>query len=394
MSQTLRPIYLDCHATTPVDPQVLEAMLPFFTEHFGNPSSIGHAYGWAAEAAVQRSRDLIAAGIHATPEEIVFTSGATEANNLAIKGVAEAYFNRGRHIVTVQTEHSAVLDPCRYLESLGFEVTYLPVQPDGLIDVAALARSLRDDTILVSVMAANNEIGVLQPLAEIGACCRDRGVLFHTDAAQAIGKIDLDVQAQHIDLLSMTAHKVYGPKGIGALYVRRRDPRVNLAAQLHGGGHERGRRSGTLYTPQIVGFGKALELAWQNQAGEWARLQTLRDRLWQALQDLPGVRLNGHPTRRLANNLNISVAGVDGQALLLGLKTVVALSSGAACSSTSTAPSHVLKALGHSDELAYASLRFGLGRFTTEEEIDQIAHASRETIAALRSPPILSAPSP
>lgn len=388
MPRPLRPIYLDSHATTPVDPRVLEAMLPFFTEHFGNPASVGHAYGWEAEAAVQRSREIIATGIHATPEEIVFTSGATEANNLAIKGVAEAYFSRGRHIITVQTEHSAVLDPCRYLESLGFEVTYLPVQPDGLIEVAALARALRDDTILVSVMAANNEIGVLQPLAEIGACCRDRGVLFHTDAAQAIGKLDLDVQAQQIDLLSMTAHKVYGPKGIGALYVRRRDPRVNLAAQLHGGGHERGRRSGTLYTPQIVGLGQALDLAWQDQATEQAQLRALRDRLWQSLQDLPGVRLNGHPTQRLANNLNISVSGVDGQALLLGLKDIVALSSGAACSSTSTAPSHVLKALGHSDELAYASLRFGLGRFTTAADLDQVAQACRETITALRSSPV------
>jgi len=387
MTRTARPIYLDCHATTPLDPRVLEAMLPWFTEHFGNPASSGHVYGWEAEAAVQRSREVIAAGIHATPEEIVFTSGATEANNLAIKGVAEAYFNRGRHLVTVQTEHSAVLDPCRYLESLGFEVTYLPVQSNGLVDVAELARSLREDTILVSVMAANNEIGVLQPLAEIGACCRDRGVLFHTDAAQAIGKIDLDVQAQHIDLLSMTAHKVYGPKGIGALYVRRRNPRVALAAQLHGGGHERGRRSGTLYPPQIVGFAKALELAWQHQISEQASLQVLRDRLWQSLQALPGVRLNGHPTQRLAHNLNISVTGVDGQALLLGLKNVVAVSSGAACSSTSTAPSHVLKAIGHSDELAYASLRFGLGRFNTVAEIDQVAQACRETIAALRPHP-------
>jgi cysteine desulfurase len=380
-----RPIYLDCHATTPVDPQVLAAMLPFFTEHFGNPASVGHLYGWEAEAAVQRSREIIANGLNAAPTEIVFTSGATEANNLAIKGVAEAYFSQGRHIVTVATEHSAVLDPCRYLEGLGFEVTYLPVEPDGLVSVDALARSLRDDTILVSVMAANNEIGVLQPLAEIGQCCHDRGVLFHTDAAQAIGKIDLDVQAQHIDLLSCTAHKVYGPKGIGALYVRQRQPRVTLAAQLHGGGHERGRRSGTLYTPQIVGLGKALELAWENQASEQAQLEAMRDRLWQTLQDLPGVQLNGHPTQRLAHNLNISVTGVDGQALLLGLKNVVALSSGAACSSTSTAPSHVLKALGHTDALAYASLRFGIGRFNTLAEMDQVAQACYDTITALRS---------
>lgn len=384
MIQHQRPIYLDCHATTPVDPHVVEAMVPFFTEHFGNPSSLTHQYGWEAEAAVKRSRELIAQGINATPEEIVFTSGATEANNLAIKGVAEAYFNKGRHIVTVQTEHSAVLDPCAYLESLGFEVTYLPVHSDGLVDLEALEKSLREDTILVSVMAANNEIGVLQPLAEIGRRCRDRGILFHTDAAQAIGKIDLNVEAQCIDLLSMTGHKIYGPKGIGALYVRRRQPRVKLAPQLHGGGQERGMRSGTLYTPQIVGFAKALEIAWQSQASEQRRIGELRDRLWQALQDIPGIHLNGHPTQRLANNLNVSVGGVDGQALLLGLRNVAAISSGSACSSTSTAPSHVLKAIGHSDDLAYASLRFGIGRFNTPEEIDYVAHFCRETIDALR----------
>ncbi|NEQ44590.1 MAG: aminotransferase class V-fold PLP-dependent enzyme [Leptolyngbya sp. SIOISBB] len=385
MQRPSRPIYLDCHATTPVDPQVLEAMLPFFTKHFGNPASVGHLYGWEAEAAVQRSRELIATGINATPDEIVFTSGATEANNLAIKGVAEAYFSKGRHIVTMQTEHSAVLDPCRYLESLGFEVTYLSVSQDGLLSVEALERSLREDTILVSVMAANNEIGVLQPLADIGQCCHDRGILFHTDAAQAIGKIDLDVKAQNIDLLSLTAHKIYGPKGIGALYVRQRQPRVTLAPQLHGGGHERGRRSGTLYSPQIVGLSKALELAWAHQTSEQAQIQAMRDRLWHTLQNVPGIRLNGHLTQRLANNLNISVDGVDGQALVLGLKNVVALSSGAACSSSSTAPSHVLKALGHSDSLAYASLRFGIGRFNTLAEIDTVAQACRQIIMALQS---------
>lgn len=384
MNQNLRPVYLDCHATTPVDPRVVEAMMPFFTEHFGNPASSIHQYGWEAEAAVQQARQIIADGIHATPEEIVFTSGATEANNLAIKGVAEAYFSQGRHIVTVQTEHSAVLDPCAYLAALGFEVTYLPVKPDGLIDLTDLEQALRADTILVSVMAANNEIGVLQPLAEIGQLCRDRGILFHTDAAQAIGKIDIDVQAQSIDLMSMTAHKVYGPKGIGALYVRRRNPRVKLAPQLHGGGHERGMRSGTLYPPQIVGFAEALAIAWQDQASEQARLRELRDRLWQALKELPGVQLNGHPTQRLAHNLNISVDGVDGQALLLGLRTVAAVSSGSACSSTSTAPSHVLKALGHSDALAFASLRFGISRFNTKAEIDQVAKSCQATIQALR----------
>ncbi len=359
--------------------------MPFFTEHFGNPASITHAYGWAAEAAVKQARESLATAIAATPEEIIFTSGATEANNLAIKGVAEAYCTQGRHIVTVQTEHSAVLDPCRYLEKLGFEITYLPVQSDGLVDLATLAAALRQDTILVSVMAANNEIGVLQPLAEIGELCRDRGILFHTDAAQAIGKIPLDVQQMPIDLLSMTAHKVYGPKGIGALYVRRRNPRVSLAPQLHGGGHERGRRSGTLATPQIVGFQRAVELAMESGAAEQDRIGKLRDRLWQALAPLPGVSLNGHPIQRLAGNLNISVAGVDGQALLLGLRSVVAVSSGSACSTANPAPSPVLKALGHSDALAYASLRFGLGRFTTEADIDTVAAAVRDTILALKA---------
>lgn len=394
MTNIQRPIYLDNHSTTPVDPQVVEAMIPFFTEQFGNPASNTHAYGWEAEAAVRRSREILAEGINASPEEIVFTSGATEANNLAIKGVAEAYFSRGRHIVTVQTEHSAVLDPCRYLETLGFEVTYLSVDADGLIDLDGLVRSLREDTILVSVMAANNEIGVLQPLEEIGQCCRDRGVLFHTDAAQAIGKIELDVQTHNIDLLSITAHKIYGPKGIGALYVRRRNPRVSLAPQLHGGGHERGRRSGTLYTPQIVGLGKALEIAWQRQPEEQASIGALRDLLWQSLQGIPGIYLNGHATQRLANNLNVSVEGVDGQALLLGLRNIAAVSSGAACSSSHSAPSHVLKSLGRDDALAFASLRFGLGRFTTADEIDLVAQSCRETIQALRKSPTAGAIAP
>jgi cysteine desulfurase len=270
-------------------------MMPFWTEHFGNPASVTHAYGWAAEAAVKGARAAIAAAIGATPAEVIFTSGATEANNLAIKGVAEAYFAQGRHIVTVQTEHRAVLDPCRYLEGLGFEVTYLPVQPDGLVDLETLATALRPDTILVSVMAANNEIGVLQPLGEIGALCRDRGILFHTDAAQAIGKIPLDVEAMQVDLMSLTAHKVYGPKGIGALYVRRRQPRVNLAPQLHGGGQERGLRSGTLYPPQIVGFQQAVALAIAEMEPEQRQLQQLRDRLWQALADLPGDSFKWSP---------------------------------------------------------------------------------------------------
>lgn len=379
-----RPIYLDCHATTPLDERVLQAMLPYFTEHFGNPSSGNHLYGWEAEAAVKQARAVLAEAIHATPEEIVFTSGATEANNLAIKGVAEAYFQKGRHIITVQTEHSAVLDPCQYLRSLGFEVTLLPVQSDGLIDLTEFEQALRPDTILVSVMAANNEIGVLQPLAEIGAICRYAGVLFHTDAAQAIGKIPLDVEAMKIDLMSMTAHKVYGPKGIGALYVRRRHPRVQLSPQLHGGGHERGMRSGTLYTPQIVGFAKAVELALAEQAKETERLTALRQRLWQQLSELEGVHLNGHPTQRLPGNLNISVENVDGAALLLGLQPVMAVSSGSACSSATTAPSHVLTALGHSEQLAYASVRFGIGRFNTPAEIDLVARHAIATISSLR----------
>jgi len=379
-----RPIYLDCHATTPVDERVLAAMLPYFTEKFGNPASINHVYGWEAEAAVKQTREILAAAINATPEEVVFTSGATEANNLAIKGVAETYFQKGQHIITVATEHKAVLDPCEYLKSLGFEITVLPVQKDGIIDLNQLEKACRPETILVSVMAANNEIGVLQPLADIGKICRDRNIIFHTDAAQAIGKIPLDVQAMNIDLMSLTAHKVYGPKGIGALYVRRRNPRVQLAPQQHGGGHERGMRSGTLYTPQIVGFGKAVEIALTEQATETARLTELRQSLWLQLSQLEGVYLNGHPTQRLGGNLNISVEGVDGAALSLGLQPVMAVSSGSACSSAVTAPSHVLTALGHSEQLAYASVRFGIGRFNTVEEIDIVAKSAIATIQSLR----------
>ncbi|MCF2144867.1 IscS subfamily cysteine desulfurase [Desmonostoc muscorum LEGE 12446] len=382
---SIRPIYLDCHATTPVDERVVAAMLPYFTEHFGNPASISHVYGWEAEAAVKQTREILAAAINATPEEIVFTSGATEANNLAIKGVAEAYFKKGQHIITVATEHSAVLDPCNYLKSLGFEITILPVQKDGLIDLTELEKAFRPETILVSVMAANNEIGVLQPLAEIGEMCRDRQIIFHTDAAQGIGKIPLDVQGMKIDLMSLTAHKIYGPKGIGALYVRRRNPRVQLAPQQHGGGHERGMRSGTLYTPQIVGFGKAVEIALAEQATETQRLTELRQRLWEQLLQLEGVHLNGHLQARLAGNLNISVEGVDGAALLLGLQPVMAVSSGSACSSATTAPSHVLTALGHSQKLAYASVRFGIGRFNTQEEIDIVGKHAIATIQSLRN---------
>ncbi|MBL1175672.1 IscS subfamily cysteine desulfurase [Pantanalinema sp. GBBB05] len=378
------PIYLDCHATTPVDERVLAAMLPFFTQHFGNPASTSHQYGWEAQAAVHQAREVLAAAIHASPEEIIFTSGATEANNLAIKGVAEAYHSQGRHIITVATEHKAILDTCSYLQSLGFEITFLPVCPDGLVDLALLEQSFRPDTILVSVMAANNEIGVLQPIAEIGAMCRARQVLFHTDAAQAIGKVPLDVEAMQIDIMSLTAHKIYGPKGVGALYVRRRNPRVQLAAQMHGGGHERGMRSGTLYTPQIVGFATAVELGIQEMRAETERVSRLRDRLWQSLAALGGVYLNGHLTHRLPGNLNISVAGVDGQALTLGLQSVIAVSSGSACNSAKAAPSYVLKALGRSDDLAYASIRFGIGRHNTEADIDRAINITVATIQSLR----------
>jgi cysteine desulfurase len=379
-----RPIYLDHQATTPVDPRVLTAMLPYFTEHFGNPTSTTHQYGWEAEAAVTQARSQIATAIGANPEEIVFTSGATEANNLAIKGVAEAYLSKGQHLITLQTEHNAVLDPCQYLESLGFTVTYLPVRSDGLVDLALLKTAIRPDTILVSIMAANNEIGTLQPLAEIGKICKEHQVLFHTDAAQAIGKIPLDVELFQIDLMSLTAHKVYGPKGIGALYVRNRHPRVKLSPQLHGGGHERGRRSGTLYPPQIVGFATAVDLALADMVAETTRLTELRDRLWSQLSQIDGIYLNGHPTQRLAGNLNISVAGVDGNALLLGLQPIVALSSGAACSSTKIAPSHVLQAIGRSASLAHAALRFGIGHNNTDAEIDRVAASVITTIQSLR----------
>lgn len=380
-----RPIYLDNHSTTPVDERVLEAMRPYFTEYFGNASSTTHTYGWEAEAAVKRSRAILAESIGAIPEEIIFTSGATEANNLAIKGVAEAYFSKGQHLITVQTEHSAVLDPCRYLQSLGFEITVLPVQSDGLINPDTLAQAIRPDTVLVSVMAANNEIGVLQPLKAIGALCHERSVLFHTDAAQGLGKIALDVEAMQIDLLSMTAHKIYGPKGIGALYVRRRHPRVRLAPQMHGGGHERGMRAGTLYVPQIVGFAKAVELALDEMESESHRLTTLRQQLWQNLQSLEGLWLNGHPIQRLPGNLNVSIEGVDAQALILGVQRSIAVSMGSACTSADLKPSHVLTAIGRSDSLAYASLRFGIGRFNTAAEIERAAHIVVETVEALRN---------
>ncbi|MEL7052477.1 MAG: IscS subfamily cysteine desulfurase [Cyanobacteria bacterium J06588_5] len=385
MSAPKRPIYLDCNATTPVAPEVMAAMVPFFTEYFGNPSSLSHAYGWEAEAGVEKAREILAGAIAAEPSEIIFTSGATEANNLAIKGVAESYMSEGKHIITVQTEHSAVLAPCRYLESLGFEVTYLPVQPDGLIDLQLLEQAFRPDTILVSVMAANNEIGVLQPVGEIGEMCGDRNVIFHTDAAQALGKIPLNVQTQHIDLLSMTAHKLYGPKGIGALYVRRKNPRVQLAPQLHGGEQEKGVRSGTLYVPQIVGFGEATRIALGEMEREGKRIGELRDRLWQSLGNMPGIHLNGHLTRRVPNNLNISIEGVNGINLLSEVRQEIAVSSGSACSSQKAEPSHVITALGRTEALAAATVRFGIGRNTSAADIDTAISAVSQAITMLRS---------
>jgi cysteine desulfurase len=383
-SSAFQPIYLDHHATTPVDERVLAAMLPYFTEFAGNPAS-NHCYGWQAEGAIAQAREQIAAAINAVPEEIIFTSGATEANNLAIKGVAEAYLQRGRHLITVQTEHSAVLEPCRYLESVGFRVTYLPVQQNGLIDLSQLEQAFCSDTILVSVMAANNEIGVLQPLAEIGQLCRQRQVLFHTDAAQAIAKISLDVESLHIDLMSLTAHKIYGPKGIGALYVRRHRPKVNLAPQLHGGDQEQGLRSGTLPTPLIIGFGKAVELGLAEQVAESQRLTALRQHLLQRLSVLEGIHLNGHPTQRLPGCLNVSFEDVDGAALLLDLQEFAAVSSGSACNSAHPKPSHVLLALGHSPQLATASIRFSLGHSSTLEQIEQVAERTMSVVRSLRN---------
>ncbi len=378
------PIYLDHHATTPCDPAVVEAMLPWLTRDFGNAASRAHTFGWSADAAVERARRQVAALIGASPKEIVFTSGATEANNLALKGVAETYAARGRHLVTCTTEHKAVLDPCDWLVTRGFEVTRLGVGADGLLDLADLEAALRPDTLLVSVMAANNEIGTLAPLERIGALCRARGVFFHTDAAQAAGKVPLDVHAQRLDLVSFTAHKLYGPKGIGALYVRRRDPQVRLAAQMHGGGHERGLRSGTLPVHQIVGFGEACALAATHLEADATRLSTLRDRLWAQLREVPGARLNGAAAPRLPGNLNVSFDGVEAEALLIALRPVVALSSGAACASATLEPSHVLRALGLDEERAHGSLRFGLGRGTTDDDVERVATAVVRAVEAVR----------
>jgi cysteine desulfurase len=378
------PIYLDNNATTRTDPRVVEAMLPYFTEDFGNAASRSHPFGWKAEEGVDLGREQVARVIGADPKEIIFTSGATESNNLAIKGVAEMYEDKGDHVITVVTEHKAVLDTCKHLEKHGKRVTYLEVRKDGLIDLDQLKDAITDKTILVSIMAANNEIGVLQPIGEIGKICRERGVIFHTDAVQAYGKIPVDVNAMNIDLLSFTAHKIYGPKGIGALYVRRRSPRVRLTAQIDGGGHERGFRSGTLNVPGIVGFGKAAELMQELMPTETPRLIYLRDKMKNNIMNaIDEVYVNGSMEHHLPGNLNISFNYVEGESLLMGLKDV-ALSSGSACTSASLEPSYVLKALGVGDELAHSSLRFGIGRFNTEEEVDYVINRVIHEVSRLR----------
>ncbi len=382
-SSSSMPVYLDNAATTPVDPAVLDSMLPWLGARYGNPASSSHAYGWDAEEAVEQARAQLAALVGAQAREIVWTSGATESDNLAIKGAAWANAARGRHIITVCTEHKAVLDTCHELERLGFELTVLKVQPDGLVAPEDFRAALRADTILASVMHVNNEIGVIQDIAALGQLCRERGVLFHVDAAQSAGKLPIDLRHLPVDLMSFSGHKVYGPKGIGALYVRR-DPAVRVAAQMHGGGHERGLRSGTLPTHQIVGMGTAFALAGEQLAAEHTRLQALQARLWQALSGLDGIVLNGSRSQRIPHNLNISVDGIEGDALMLALEGL-AVSSGSACTSASLAPSYVLKALGRSDALAHASLRISLGRFTTAADIDTAAAILCTQIARLRA---------
>jgi cysteine desulfurase len=367
------PIYMDNHATSPMDPRVLEAMLPYFSQKFGNAASRNHSFGWEAEQAVEHAREQIAKLIGATAKEIIFTSGATESDNLAIKGIAEMYKERGNHIITQVTEHKAVLDTCKRLEKYGYRVTYLPVKADGLIDIEDLRRAIDDKTILVSIMFANNEIGTIQPVAEIGKLCHEKGVIFHSDGVQALGKVPIDVNAMNIDVLSLTAHKLYGPKGVGALYVRRRNPRVQISALNDGGGHERGMRSGTLNVPSIVGFGKACEIAGQEMAAEAARLQEMRDYLRNKLESaLDYVEVNGSWEHRLPGNLNMSFVYVEGESLLMGINDV-AVSSGSACTSATLEPSYVLKALGLGDDVAHSSIRFGLGRFNTQAEVDYVA---------------------
>jgi cysteine desulfurase len=379
------PIYMDNHATTRLDPRVLEAMLPYFTEDFGNAASRTHAFGWAAEAAVDDARDTVARLINAeSGKEIVFTSGATESDNLAIKGVAEYYGQKGKHIVTSTIEHKAVLDSCKRLEKQGYDVTYVSAGPDGIVDPGAIEKALTEKTILVSVMLANNEVGTIQPIAEIGKLTRARGVVFHVDAVQGLGKTPFDVRAMNVDLASLTAHKIYGPKGVGALYVRRSKPRIRLVAQLDGGGHERGNRSGTLNVPGIVGFAKACDILEREGVEEANRIRALRDRLHQRItKDLDEVVLNGHPEKRLPGNLNLSFSFVEGEGLMMAIKDV-AVSSGSACTSASLEPSYVLRSMGLNEEMAHSSIRFGLGRFNTEEEIDYVADLLIAKVRKLR----------
>jgi len=378
------PIYMDNHATTPMDPRVLQAMLPYFTEKFGNAASRNHSFGWAGEEAVENARQQVASLINATAKEIIFTSGATESDNLMIKGVAEMYREKGNHIITQAIEHKAVLDTCKNLEKHGFEVTYLPVQKDGRVDPEDVRKAIKPTTILISIMYANNEIGVINPIAEIGKIAKERGIIFAVDGVQAVGKIPVDVQKDNIDLLAISAHKLYGPKGVGALYVRRRNPRVQLSAIIDGGGHERGMRSGTLNVPGIVGLGKACELCQQEMAQESERLRGLRDRLKKGLEaKLDEVFVNGSLEHRLPNNLNMSFAYVEGESLLMGINDV-AVSSGSACTSATLEPSYVLKALGVGEDLAHTSIRFGLGRFTTEEEVDYVTDKMVQVVTKLR----------
>jgi cysteine desulfurase len=376
------PIYMDYSATNPCDPRVVDAMIPWLREHFGNPASRSHAWGWEAEAVVEKAREQVAALIGADPREIVWTSGATESNNLALKGAAHFYKTKGKHIITVKTEHKAVLDTCRELERQGFEVSYLDVQTDGLLDLEVLKAAIRPDTILVSVMFVNNEIGVIQDIAAIGALCREKGIIFHSDAAQATGRVDIDLQTLPVDLMSLTSHKTYGPKGIGALYVRRK-PRVRLEAQMHGGGHERGMRSGTLPTHQIAGMGEAYRIAKAEMHEENKRIRVLHERMLNGLKDVEEVFLNGHAEKRVPHNLNMSFNFVEGESLIMGIKGL-AVSSGSACTSASLEPSYVLRALGRSDELAHSSLRMTIGRWTTEEEIDYAVATIKENVAKLR----------
>jgi cysteine desulfurase len=376
------PVYMDYGATTPVDPRVVDAMVPWLREHFGNPASRSHAWGWEAEAAVEKAREQVAALVGADPREIVWTSGATESDNLALKGAAQFYKTRGKHIVTVKTEHKAVLDTVRELERQGFEATYLDVREDGLVDLDQFKAALRPDTILVSVMLVNNEIGVIQDLAAIGAICRERGIVFHSDAAQATGKVAIDLAKLPVDLMSLASHKTYGPKGIGALYVRRK-PRVRLEAQMHGGGHERGMRSGTLPTHQIVGMGEAFRIAHEEMGTESERIRMLQQRLLAGIGDIEQVFINGHLEQRVPHNVNASFNYVEGESLIMGIKGI-AVSSGSACTSASLEPSYVLRALGRSDELAHSSLRMTIGRFTTEEEIDYVVATLKDRVAKLR----------